>query len=1121
MDKKYSLTQDFFTLKKLKYSKFLFTIVMVLFLLLSFLTTIHADEVEIEWVRVKDVGIMDKIMATAIDSENNIIVTGYSYNEGSFNYYTIKYDPVGNILWDAGYDGRWTDMAYGVAVDSEDNVIVTGTSVAPGNNYEYYTIKYNADGAILWNATCSGEKRDIAYDVTVDAQDNIIVTGSYGNVGTENYYTVKYDKNGNEIWKWFYGGRDNDIAQGVAIDSTGHIIVTGKSYFSGSWNWYTIKYDYDGTVIWDAAYATDDDDFACDIATDSQNNVIVTGRGHKSGHNCYYTVKYNPDGNILWNTSFDGDGSGSGTAYGVAIDASDNILVTGAYKKAGFWYYNTITYSPDGDITWSDLHSSRWKDYGRAIAVDSRGNIIVAGYSEIGDYDYYTIKYHKCSTNLHPVANFSFDPLLPTQVDTIEFTDQSTDPDGFIVNWSWDFGDGSYAYTKNATYQYADEGVYTVTLTVEDNNSAIDSIEKVVTVANMNPVAGFDFEPLSPTIADVVYFNSTSIDHDGIVVSWYWDFGDGSYAYTENATHQYMNNDIYTAILTVEDNDGANDTISKTVMVGVGSAVTRDVDLDEINEVAIDSDGNVLNGYETYNDPNGNSDATISIDGDNDGKIDHFIDITGDETAEKYWDPDEDIVSNITLSDVDNDGTDEWEYDSDGDGNPDMYYDPDDGTVNDAEPPSRVEGLTVIDAKDGKLDLRWNVATDNLRIDYYNIFRDEAFLTTVVGASYQDTGLTNGRSYSYEISAVDTSENEGNKSDPQRETPTASSPSPPGSGGGYMGPTNTAPNKPLTPDGLIAGFINTNYTYSTSTADSENDDVYYWFDWDDDTNSGWLGPYSSSTAVSKSHSWTTAGTYSVKAKAKDINNKESSWSDILTVVISKGANYPPNTPDQPEGLHVGDINISYTFSTSTIDPNNDGVKYEFAWGDNTTSFTTLVASGETVSREHSWAHEGTYYVKVRAYDKYNVVSNWSEDAMFIIDKTKPVISIVTPDENDIIGGNVDIIVNASDEHLVNVLFELIKDVTTLESYNMYETPHVWPLDTTGYDDGHYTLKVTAYDSSGNTNTVSADFTICQEETASIIGTLLIGIIILGSIVAAIFVFVKRRTLFTKNKKIKG
>ena len=100
-----------------------------------------------------------------------------------------------------------------------------------------------------------------------------------------------------------------------------------------------------------------------------------------------------------------------------------------------------------------------------------------------------------------------------------------------------------------------------------------------------------------------------------------------------------------------------------------------------------------------------------------------------------------------------------------------------------------------------------------------------------------------------------------------------------------------APNIPRKPEGINKGKPGTAFEYSTSTIDNENDDIYYLFDWDDGSNSGWLGPYPSGETINKSHTWLKKGSYSVSVKAKDTEDHESRWSEILYVSMPKVKQY--------------------------------------------------------------------------------------------------------------------------------------------------------------------------------------------------------------------------------------
>ncbi len=94
------------------------------------------------------------------------------------------------------------------------------------------------------------------------------------------------------------------------------------------------------------------------------------------------------------------------------------------------------------------------------------------------------------AVNEPPVADFEFSPEAPSTRDTIQFTDRSSDPDGEIVRWLWDFGDGTTSTEPNPTHRYTKGGVYTVTLTVTDNRDGTATVSKRLFVFQAPPPEG-------------------------------------------------------------------------------------------------------------------------------------------------------------------------------------------------------------------------------------------------------------------------------------------------------------------------------------------------------------------------------------------------------------------------------------------------------------------------------------------------------------------------------------------------------------------------------------------------------------------------------------------------------
>jgi hypothetical protein len=98
-----------------------------------------------------------------------------------------------------------------------------------------------------------------------------------------------------------------------------------------------------------------------------------------------------------------------------------------------------------------------------------------------------------------------------------------------------------------------------------------------------------------------------------------------------------------------------------------------------------------------------------------------------------------------------------------------------------------------------------------------------------------------------------------------------------------------APSAPTTPDGETEGVVDIDYEFTATSTDPNGDQIYYLFDWGDGSDSGWVGPYASGEEGSATHSWDEEGTYYIKAKAKDTNGSESTWSSTHQIRIYEGA----------------------------------------------------------------------------------------------------------------------------------------------------------------------------------------------------------------------------------------
>jgi PKD repeat protein len=171
-------------------------------------------------------------------------------------------------------------------------------------------------------------------------------------------------------------------------------------------------------------------------------------------------------------------------------------------------------------------------------------------------------------TDPAPTASFTASSLTPVQRASVQFdaSGSSTGDGDTIDSYSWEFGDGTLPQTSTTpeiTHAFTATGVHTVKLTITDSGSATDSTSQQVNVQlppETGPTAGFTLSPAAALVGGPVHFDASgSGDRDGDkILSYHWDFGDGSILTTPRATisHPYARPGTKTVELVVSDSRG-------------------------------------------------------------------------------------------------------------------------------------------------------------------------------------------------------------------------------------------------------------------------------------------------------------------------------------------------------------------------------------------------------------------------------------------------------------------------------------------------------------------------------------------------------------------------------------
>ncbi|MCX5870817.1 MAG: SBBP repeat-containing protein [Deltaproteobacteria bacterium] len=288
---------------------------------------------------------------------------------------------------------------------------------------------YNKDHELIidptyqWHTFYGSGADDYASDIAVDCSGNVYVTGwsnaTWGNPvnphsgnSSNDIVALKLDSSGALMWNTFYGGIADDEGFGIVVAGSGDVYVTGHSYatwgsplhaYSGDSDIVVMKLDSSGVLVWNTFYGSASYDFVQGIAVDGSGNIYVTGRsdatwgiplhaynGSASSANIV-VIKLNSSGVYMWHTFYGSASSNYGRA--VAVDSDGNVYVTG--RSDDTWgsplhphsdgpnNYDIVVMKLDssGVLVWNTFYGSTADDETYGIAVDGSGNVYVTGES--------------------------------------------------------------------------------------------------------------------------------------------------------------------------------------------------------------------------------------------------------------------------------------------------------------------------------------------------------------------------------------------------------------------------------------------------------------------------------------------------------------------------------------------------------------------------------------------------------------------------------------------------------------------------------------------------------------------------------------------------------------------
>jgi len=833
--------------------------------------SIHSEKGNIErgdrdvfWKWAKSAGgiLEDYGLSIVLDTNGNIYITGGYRATITFGNITLtsqsyhdvfiaKLSNAGVWLWAKSAGGILEDYGLSIVLDTNGNSYIIGyfqstatfgnTTLTSQGSYDIFVAKLNNNGVWQWAKKAGGSFVEIGTSITLDNSGNIYITGyfqgspTFGNTeiisqGGYDIFVAKLSNNG--IWQWAIsaGSVWSDNGNGIAGNANGDTYIIGT---------------FRGTVIFG-------------------NTTLVSAQSSE-----VFIAKLSNVGVWLWAKSAGGAATDSG--IDVTMDTNGNTYITGIFEGTAI-FGSTVLSSPgysdifvaklstDGVWQWAKKAGGNNSDSSYGIEVDTNGNTYITGIFE-------------------GTAIFGSTVLSSQGYSDIFVAKLSTDG---VWQWAKSAGGSAYDYGK----QIAVDASGNTYLTGYFSGNATFGSTTLISLGsydvyiaklffNTPPIFGTPTPTNESTNQPLNLVWSIPInDPEGDQFSWTIQCNNGQTNSATGVTNGTKTLTLfgltystpYKVWVNATDPTGSNSYTRRwyifTTKANLPPVFGTPTPANGSTSQPLGSTWSIL-----INEPEGDlfswtiqcsNGQTNSGSGATNGTKTLALSGLAYSTTYKVW-----------VNATDPTGSNQWTK---------RWYT---FTTKGSLPPVLGTPTPSNGSTSQPLSLTWNIPINDPEGDTFSWT-----IQCSNGQVNSGTGATNGtKSLALSSLAYSTAYKIWvNATDPT-------------SSGLYTRKwytfttkQNTPPSKPERPSGLASGKINVEYTYTTKTSDGNDDMVYYNWSWGDGSYSGWLGPFTSNTTASGSHTWTVKDSYSIKVKAKDTSGAESPWSDPLPIKMP----YSPN-----------------------------------------------------------------------------------------------------------------------------------------------------------------------------------------------------------------------------------
>ena len=304
---------------------------------------------------------------STISFDGGVVIAGFSttFSQNSnWDAWVVKTDSDGNGQWSQNYGKAGREVFYSASQASAEEYIFAGYSTSFGRKEDFYIVKTNRNGKVIWEKAFGGPDNDAAFDIITTSDGNFAVTGytySYG-LGGRDLWVIKLSQEGEVLWETNFGKYYNDMGYAIKETNDGGLVVVGYTdVYSKEFRYmWIIQLDSNGNELWNKVIDYNGYSLATDVITNKDGSIIIGGQTDslKNGWLDFWAIKMDFIGNIIWSNIYN---TSSTNTWKMVSNYSGGFTALGTttmmnQEREDFLLIN---FNDSGEIQWSQNYGGR------------------------------------------------------------------------------------------------------------------------------------------------------------------------------------------------------------------------------------------------------------------------------------------------------------------------------------------------------------------------------------------------------------------------------------------------------------------------------------------------------------------------------------------------------------------------------------------------------------------------------------------------------------------------------------------------------------------------------------------------------------------------------------------